>query len=60
MMAQRRYDALRVVLIIGDTVEHERGDFVAATADQLTEKRLVPAELQRQLQSLFDDEGGDM
>ena len=60
MMAQRRYDALRVVLIIGDTADHNRRDSGAAVGNPLTEKPFDLAELQRQLQSLFDDEGGDM
>ena len=47
--------ARRVIFITGDTVDHERRDFVAATGNSIIEKPFDLADLQRQLRSLFDD-----
>ena len=49
----------RVIFITDDTVDRERREFVAATGNPLIEKPFDLAELQRQLRSLFDNEGGD-
>ena len=49
--------ARKVILVTGNTVDRTRSDFLIATGTPLIEKPLDLAELQRQLQSLFDKEG---
>ena len=46
----------RMIFVTGNTADHTRIDFVIATGTPLIEKPLNLAELQRQLQSLFDKE----